>query len=88
VASAVPLCRSGRGREDRTLSAEEKSLLASKSEVLSRAEMNAKLGDQIVAQERLNRLQDTSQKYVTQIGEKTRALKDGGAMSSRAATPE
>ncbi|MFP9432713.1 phage tail tape measure protein, partial [Enterobacter sp. LM3] len=69
----------------RTLSAEEKSLLASKSEVLSRAEMNAKLGDQIVAQERLNRLQDTSQKYVTQIGEKTRALKDGGAMSSRAA---
>ena len=69
----------------RTLSAEEKSLLASKSEVLSRAEMNAKLGDQIVAQERLNRLQDTSQKYVTQIGEKTRALKDGGAMSSRTA---
>jgi phage-related minor tail protein len=64
LASAVPLCRSGRGREDRTLSAEEKSLLASKSEVLSRAEMNAKLGDQIVAQERLNRLQDTSQKYV------------------------
>jgi lambda family phage tail tape measure protein len=68
----------------RTLSAEEKSLLASKSEVLSRAEMNAKLGDQIVAQERLNRLQDTSQKYVTQIGEKTRALRMA-AMSSRAA---
>ena len=53
--------------------------------MLFRAELNAKLGDQIVAQERLNRLQDTSQKYVTQIGEKTRALKDGGAMSSRAA---
>jgi hypothetical protein len=53
---------------------EEKSLLASKDEVLSRAEMNAKLGDQIAAQERLNRLQDTSQKYVTQMGEKTRAL--------------
>jgi phage-related minor tail protein len=69
-----PASRSGRGREDRTLSAEEKSLLASKDEVLSRAEMNAKLGDQIAAQERLNRLQDTSQKYVTQIGEKTRAL--------------
>ncbi|HAC6879130.1 TPA_asm: phage tail tape measure protein [Salmonella enterica subsp. enterica serovar Java] len=69
----------------RTLSAGEKSLLASKSEVLSRAELNAKLGDQIVAQERLNRLQDTSQKYVTQIGEKTRALVAGGGMSSRAA---
>lgn len=69
----------------RTLSAGEKSLLASKSEVLSRAELNAKLGDQILAQERLNRLQDTSQKYVTQIGEKTRALVAGGGMSSRAA---
>lgn len=69
----------------RTLSAEEKSLLASKSEVLSRAELNAKLGDQIVAQERLNRLQDTSQKYVTQIGEKTRALSESAGMSSRAA---
>lgn len=72
-------------KKTRTLSAEEKSLLASKSEVLSRAELNAKLGDQIVAQERLNRLQDTSQKYVTQIGEKTRALAESAGMSSRAA---
>lgn len=39
----------------------------------------------IVAQERLNRLQDTSQKYVTQIGEKTRALAESAGMSSRAA---
>ena len=69
----------------RTLSTQEKSLLASKDEVLSRAEVNARLGDQIMAQERLNRLQDTSRKYVTQIGEKTRALVAGGAMSSRAA---
>lgn len=72
----------------RTLSTQEKSLLASKDEVLSRAEVNARLGDQIMAQERLNRLnrlQDTSRKYVTQIGEKTRALVAGGAMSRRAA---
>lgn len=69
----------------RTLSTQEKSLLASKDEVLSRAEVNARLGDQIMAQERLNRLQDTSRKYVTQIGEKTRALVAGGAMSSRSA---
>ncbi|HGY3930793.1 TPA: phage tail tape measure protein [Citrobacter koseri] len=67
----------------RALTSDEKSLLASKNEVLSRAEINARLGDQIVAQERLNRLQDTSQKYVTQIGEKTRALVAGGALSSR-----
>ncbi|EOI1327368.1 TPA: phage tail tape measure protein [Citrobacter koseri] len=72
-------------RTPRALTSDEKSLLASKNEVLSRAEINARLGDQIVAQERLNRLQDTSQKYVTQIGEKTRALVAGGALSSRAA---
>ncbi|WHP32840.1 phage tail tape measure protein [Trabulsiella odontotermitis] len=67
----------------RTLSNEEKSLLASKNEVLSRAELNARLGDQIVAQERLNRLQDSSQKYVTQMGEKTRALLDSAGAGSR-----
>ncbi|MFW0766461.1 phage tail tape measure protein [Trabulsiella odontotermitis] len=67
----------------RTLSNDEKSLLASKNEVLSRAELNARLGDQIVAQERLNRLQDSSQKYVTQMGEKTRALLDSAGMGSR-----
>lgn len=69
----------------RALTEQEKSLLANKEEVLARAEVNARLGDQIVAQERLNRLQDSSQKYVTQIGEKTRALVEGGALSSRAA---
>ncbi|WP_313228166.1 phage tail tape measure protein [Leclercia sp.] len=69
----------------RALTLDEKSLLASKNEVLFRAEVNAKLGDQIVAQERLNRLQDSSQKYVTQMGEKTRALAESAGMSSRAA---
>lgn len=69
----------------RALTADEKSVLANKDEVLARAEVNARLGDQIVAQERLNRLQDSSQKYVTQIGEKTRALEAGGSMSSRGA---
>lgn len=67
----------------RALTADEKSVLANKDEVLARAEVNARLGDQIVAQERLNRLQDSSQKYVTQIGEKTKALVAGGSMSSR-----
>lgn len=69
----------------RALTADEKSVLANKDEVLARAEVNARLGDQIVAQERLNRLQDSSQKYVTQIGEKTRALVAGSSMSSRGA---
>ncbi|VFS57649.1 Phage-related minor tail protein [Kluyvera cryocrescens] len=69
----------------RALTADEKSVLANKDEVLARAEVNARLGDQIVAQERLNRLQDSSQKYVTQIGEKTKALVAGGSLSSRGA---
>lgn len=69
----------------RALTVDEKSVLANKDEVLARAEVNARLGDQIVAQERLNRLQDSSQKYVTQIGEKTKALVAGGSMSSRGA---
>ncbi|EHK6278498.1 phage tail tape measure protein [Escherichia coli] len=69
----------------RTLTDDEKSVLSSKDKVLAQAEINAKLGDQIVIQERLNRLQDTSQKYVTQMGEKTRALADSVGMSSRQA---
>jgi hypothetical protein len=42
--------------------------------------MNAKLGDQIAAQERLNRLQDTSQKYVTQMDEKTSSLQSSAGL--------
>jgi lambda family phage tail tape measure protein len=69
----------------RTLTEDEKSVLASKDKILTQAEINARLGDQIVIQERLNRLQDTSQKYVTQMGEKTSALADSAGMSSRQA---
>lgn len=67
----------------RTLTDDEKSVLASKDKVLAQAEINAKLGDQIVIQDRLNRLQDNSQKYVTQMGEKARALSGSAGMSSR-----
>lgn len=68
----------------RALSDDEKSLLANKDKVLAQAEINAGLGDQIVIQERLNRLQDASQKYVTQMGEKTKALTESAGQSSRA----
>lgn len=50
----------------RALTAEEKSLLASKDEVLARAEINARLGDQIVAQQRLNTLADQAEKFSQQ----------------------
>ena len=42
----------------RTLSKEEQSLLASKDKVLAQAEINAGLGDQIVAQQDLTKLQE------------------------------
>lgn len=67
----------------RALSKDEQSLLASKVKVLAQAEVNAKLGDQIVAQERLNKLQDNSLKYITQMQEKTAALTDSAGLSDR-----
>ncbi|MBG2387371.1 phage tail tape measure protein [Klebsiella pneumoniae] len=67
----------------RALSKDKQSLLASKDKVLAQAEVNAKLGDQIVAQERLNKLQDNSLKYVTQMQEKTAALTDSAGLSDK-----
>nr|WP_085851508.1 phage tail length tape measure family protein [Klebsiella pneumoniae] len=67
----------------RALSKDEQTLLASKDKVLAQAEVNAKLGDQIVAQERLNKLQDNSLKYVTQMQEKTAALTDSAGLSDK-----
>lgn len=67
----------------RVLSKDEQALLATKERALAQAEVNAGLGDQIAIQERLNRLQDSSQKYVTQMAEKTAALSDSSGLSSR-----
>lgn len=67
----------------RQLSKQEQSLLSSKEKVLALARQKAELGDQITAQERLNKLQDTSQKYVTQMSEKQSALASGSTMSDR-----
>ena len=69
----------------RALSKDEQSLLSTKDRVLAQAEVNAGLGDQIAIQERLNRLQDSSQKYVTQMSEKTAALRDSAGLSGRQA---
>ncbi|BDH46386.1 phage tail tape measure protein [Salmonella enterica subsp. enterica serovar Choleraesuis] len=67
----------------RKLTKQEQSLLSTKNQVLQLAQQKAILGDQIAAQERMNKLQDTSQKYVTQITEKTRALQASIGLSSR-----
>ncbi|VEA68450.1 Phage-related minor tail protein [Serratia rubidaea] len=72
----------------RQLSVQEKSLLASKGKALALAEQKAALGDQIVQQERLNKLQDASTKYVTQMTEKQLALRNSAGLGDRAAQRE
>ncbi|WP_312926031.1 phage tail tape measure protein [Atlantibacter hermannii] len=72
----------------RQLSKQEQSLLASKDQVLQLARQKALLGDQITAQEQLNKRMDTAQKYVTQMAEKQAALETGSTMSDRLATRE
>ena len=48
----------------RKLTNEEKALLTSQQKVLSLAKEKAELGDQIVAQERINKLNDDSMKFI------------------------
>lgn len=72
----------------RLLTKQEQSLLASKDQVLQLARQKALLGDQITAQEQLNKRMDTSQKYVTQMAEKQAALVNGAGMSDRQAQRE
>lgn len=70
----------------RQLSRQEQSLLASKDQVLQLARQKALLGDQITAQEQLNKRMDTASKYVTQMAEKQAALVSGSTMSDRLAS--
>lgn len=72
----------------RQLTKQEQSLLASKDQVLQLARQKALLGDQITAQEQLNKRMDTAQKYATQMSEKTDALNSGSTMSDRLAQRE
>lgn len=72
----------------RSLTKQEQSLLASKDQVFQLARQKALLGDQITAQEQLNKRMDTSQKYVTQMAEKQAALVNGAGMSDRQAQRE
>ncbi|KQN63626.1 phage tail tape measure protein [Erwinia sp. Leaf53] len=69
----------------RKLSKQEQSLLASKDQVLFLERQKALLGDQITAQEQLNKRMDASQKYATQMAEKTKAMNAGSTLSNREA---
>ncbi|NVC31011.1 phage tail tape measure protein [Serratia marcescens] len=67
--------------DKRKLTAQEKSLLSSKDSVLAQKERLAVLGDEIAKQERLNKMQDASSKYVTQMSEKRQALRESAGLS-------
>lgn len=69
----------------RQLTKQEQSLLASKEQVLQLARQKALLGDQITAQEQLNKRMDSAQKYTTQMSEKRYALVSGATLSDRQA---
>ncbi|MCW2473425.1 phage tail length tape measure family protein [Candidatus Symbiopectobacterium sp. NZEC151] len=71
--------------QSRKLTKQEQSLLTNKDQIIALAEQKAILGDQIAAQERLNKLQDAAAKYATQMAEKTSAMKVGAGLSDRQA---
>ncbi|MCA7012523.1 phage tail tape measure protein [Dickeya dadantii] len=71
--------------QTRKLTKQEQSLLSNKDQIIALAQQKALLGDQIVAQERLNKLNDTAQKYATQMSEKGAALTSGATISDRLA---
>lgn len=69
----------------RQLTDEEKSILANKDKILAMGEQKAILGDQIVAQTRLNQLQDSSIKFIQQQKAATEALAKTRGLSEREA---
>lgn len=69
----------------RKLTNEEKALLTSNQKVLSLAKEKAELGDQIVAQERINKLNDDSMKFIMQMDAASKALNETRSMGTREA---
>ncbi|AMG69509.1 phage tail tape measure protein [Morganella morganii] len=69
----------------RQLTEQEQALLANKAAVLVQHEKLALLGDEVVEQERLNKLQDQADRYVKQQTEKQNAIRDTIGRPSREA---
>ena len=67
----------------RNLTNEEKALLTSQQKVLALSREKAEIGDQIVAQERLNKLNDDSLKFVLQMDAASKAMNETRALSTR-----
>lgn len=67
----------------RKLTNEEQALLTSQQKVLALSREKAELGDQIVAQEGLNKLNDDSLKFILQMDAASKAMNETRAMSTR-----
>ena len=67
----------------RKLTNEEQALLTSQQKVIALSREKAELGDQIVAQERINKLNDDSLKFILQMDAASQAMNETRAMSTR-----
>ena len=67
----------------RTLTAQEKSLLSSREAILNAAKVVDQKNREVEAQQKINGLAQQANKYVTQMSEKTDALRDSAGLSSR-----
>lgn len=67
----------------RALTAQEKSLLSSREAILNAAKVVDQKNKEVEAQQKINGLAQQANKYVTQMAEKTDALRDSAGLSGR-----
>ena len=67
----------------RALTAQEKYLLSSREAILNAAKVVDQKNKEVEAQQKINGLAQQANKYVTQMSEKTDALRDSAGLSSR-----
>ncbi|CZZ04839.1 TPA: phage tail tape measure protein [Enterobacter hormaechei] len=67
----------------RALTAQEKSLLSSREAIMNAAKVVDQKNKEVEAQQKINGLAQQANKYVTQMSEKTDALRDSAGLSSR-----
>ncbi|MCM7094999.1 phage tail tape measure protein [Enterobacter kobei] len=73
----------GEAAKTRALTAQEKSLLSSREAILNAAKVVDQKNKEVEAQQKINGLAQQANKYVTQMSEKTDALRDSAGLSSR-----
>jgi len=69
----------------RALTTQEKSLLSSREAILNAARVVDQKNKEVEAQQKINGLAQQANKYVTQMSEKSEALRSGSGLSSRMA---